>query len=303
MQNILLFLTIAYYLACAIYFVVTLLKKNERKHFLCFLFCILLPFSGAFILLVSVFRIKNRDKDLNYYGELLEDENPLFISDTARDLNAASVTDILLFNDISSKREVLMDLFRRDSAQYVKELRLALNDDDTEISHYASTALTEIKRKYDNAIISMSRLANDNEDNAEYQIQYAEALFYYIESDILDRSNKTKYQETFCRLTESFYEQRLDEHSGMKMELYKAFLLYLRQLGKADKAVEIAENMLTIFENDIIFFAVLELYYDLEDREHFFNTVERLKLSRIRLPKEKLASLRFFLGTMAKEEG
>ena len=293
-NRVVLYLMIIYYIICVIYMIISLFRPLRRRHFLTFIFMCALPLVGIIITFFSKLRLKNTKRDIDFYNKYEAVDDGIIVP-SGHDLNATSVKDVLLFNDVMTRRETVLDIFRGDAAQYVKEFKMALNDPDTEVSHYASSALTEIKRKYDNTVILLRKSVEDDPTNLQLKIQYASVLTAYIECKIMDRSNEVRYQNVYCGLVDEFWEQGREERDGVSMNLYKYWILYLQQIGQHDKAYFMSQQLLDRFNNEEIYFSVLEFYYNYDYKKEFFDTVERLRRSTIRLSKENLTTLRFFL--------
>lgn len=299
-NQLVLYLMVLYYILCLIYMIVSLFRSTRRRNFLTFIFICALPFAGIPMMAFSKIRMKRKERDLDFYSQFHPKGEGIIVPDE-RDLKSASVKDVLLFNDVRTRREQVLDIFRGDAAQYVKELKMALNDPDTEVSHYASSALTEIKRKYDNAVILLRREVEDDPYNLPLKIQYAEVLTAYIECRIMDRSNELRYQTTYCGLIDEFWEGERDENDGVEMLLYKRWILYLMAIGQHEKAYAMSRELLDRFNNEEVYFAVLEFYYNFDYKKEFFDTIDRLRRSTIRLSKENLTTLRFFLSPRGAE--
>ena len=66
----------------------------------------------------------------------------LMEEDPARDL-MVPLQEALLMNDASTRRELMMDILYDDVGEYVEVLKNARMNDDTEVVHYATTAMVE----------------------------------------------------------------------------------------------------------------------------------------------------------------
>jgi tetratricopeptide (TPR) repeat protein len=249
---------------------------------------------GGFVWLLQR-SFQNKEAALELYKEFVKDDTRnLFKAERQRDVYTASITDILLFEDVATRRDAVMRIFNSDSLQYVKELKKALADPDTEVSHYASSALTEIKRKFDNSVIELSKLVQEDDSLVENKVLYARTLHDYIESGILDPANRRKYQKQFCDLILHLFTVKISVTDGMDMNFYKDTALYLQDLGKSKEAMSFINDCLTVFDHEVIYFAALELYYILGERDLFQQIIRRIRTSRVQLSPEKLASFRYF---------
>ncbi|MPM59882.1 hypothetical protein SDC9_106728 [bioreactor metagenome] len=295
-RDIFLWILILYYGGLFVFGIFILFTKRKTFLWMNWIIALLLPIAGLGILWLMRKQFRVEMKSAEFLTEFVPEQNKsLFYGDRKQDLLVTSLTDILLFEDVATRRDAVMKIFSGDSMQYVKELKKALADPDTEVSHYASSALTEIKRKFDNSVIEMGKLVTE-EPSQQNQLLFAKTLYDYIESGILDPANRKKYQRQFCHLILKLFELRLVPSDGMNMNYYKATALYLYDLGQKNEAMSFIADCLTSFDDEVIYFAALELYYLLGERTLFQQTIQRIRLSRTSLSPEKLASFRYFIG-------
>ena len=64
-------------------------------------------------------------------------------ADEARERNFVSLEEAMAVSDKASTRELMLDLVRRDIRESLHTIAMALNSEDTEISHYAASVLQE----------------------------------------------------------------------------------------------------------------------------------------------------------------
>ncbi|GEM_PF-3980673 len=295
-ETIFQWILLLYYLVLLVLFLVILMMKKQRFSLMNWLIAFFLPLIGGIFVWLMQRKVRENPAAVEQYKEFSKEESkPLFLADRQRDLHTASLTDILLFEDVTTRRDAVMRIFSSDSLQYVKELKRALADPDTEVSHYASSALTEIKRKFDNSVIELSKLVQEDESILQNKLMYAKTLHDYIESGILDPANRRKYQRQFCDLIVRLFEAKVSVADGMDMTFYKDTALYLQDLGRIQESKSFMADCLTTFDHEIIYFAALELYYILGERELFQQIIQRIRTSRVQLSPDRLASFRYFI--------
>ena len=66
----------------------------------------------------------------------------------ARDL-IVPLQEALLINDASTRRQLIMDILYHDTGEYVDVLNRARMNDDVEVVHYATTAMVELQKDYE----------------------------------------------------------------------------------------------------------------------------------------------------------
>ena len=169
-----------YYVVLIVMLLVIMITKKQRFFLMNWFIAFFLPLIGGFFVWLMQRKTQENQAAVEQYKEFSKEEGPpLFQADRQRDLHTASLTDILLFEDVATRRDAVMRIFSSDSLQYVKELKKALSDPDTEVSHYASSALTEIKRKFDNSVIELSKLVQEDESVLQNKLSYAKTYVVY----------------------------------------------------------------------------------------------------------------------------
>jgi len=251
-----------------------------------------IPFFGLAVLFISDLAKGKRDIDL--FKEDRQKSVSVKPINRKKDMNIVPIEEVLLINDNKTKREILFDIFKGNAENYKKELKLALNDPDTETSHYASVALTEIKRKYDNTLIRLKKLIESNPDDLAIKSEYASFLNKYINSGTLDEINKRKFIKVYTEIISEFLDRG---DRSIKPELYNMLIEYILQRGNYAKAEEMGFKFLNLFpENEMPYFKLMEVYYRQGEADKLKSIIEKLKNSSVILSKKGLLSLRYFLG-------
>ena len=142
-------------LFCLLIFLGMLFGKIRLPKYM-LIIAILLPFWGALLVLIlhfewgfssaSAARI-DTDKlelDSRFYKSVSVDEK--------RSDRTVPIEDALLINSAKEKRTLIMDILNENPRDYVEFLQKAGNNDDTEVVHYAVTAMVEISKENDYAL-------------------------------------------------------------------------------------------------------------------------------------------------------
>ena len=106
-----------------------------------------------------------------------------------------------------TRRRVMIDLLKQDSLDYLEVLQMAVGNEDTETSHYAVSAIMEMKRKI---VINLQELAvkfEENKRDAHVLHSYAEILKSYMRSGFLDERTRIKYSYTYTNVLKLLIEQ------------------------------------------------------------------------------------------------
>ncbi|MDD5603277.1 MAG: bacterial transcriptional activator domain-containing protein [Eubacteriales bacterium] len=266
-----------------------------QERICCLVLILVLPVAGVIITAVSAV---NRKPE--YHEELKEYlPKPKSLSAAAKsagavDRNAVSFYDILLTGDSHTKRSILLDILKGSAHRYIKQLKAALDDLDTETSHYASVALVEIKRKYDNTLIALNeRLASDPDDVTAAE-EYAGIIKSYVSSKILDPGNENRLKKNYIRTIKRFLDKG---DKSLPVGYYTLLCDYLIDAGEVKPAGEYALKAISLFpENEEPYFELMKVYYRLGDTVRFAEAFDYLKRSSVMISKEGLSRIRFFSG-------
>ena len=125
---------------------------------------------------VGIEKLKVNDE---VYRSILMDEDP--IEDRVVPLEEA-----LLINDPTTRRDLMMEVMYSNPDDYVGQLKEARTNDDTEVVHYAVTALSELQKEYQLQFQELDwKMKNDPEDE-ELLERYLKLLSRYLGSGIAE---------------------------------------------------------------------------------------------------------------------
>ncbi|MBP3803454.1 MAG: hypothetical protein J6I76_06055 [Oribacterium sp.] len=94
--------------------------------------------------------------------------------------------EALVINDTATRRELLIDVLYSDPEGYVPQLFNAKQNGDTEVVHYAATALTEIMKKFDLEFQDIMKRKSAAPLDEELDVEYRKLLERYISSGLLE---------------------------------------------------------------------------------------------------------------------
>lgn len=188
---------IIHILVCAL-----LLFMRVAGYFECEYVSIFIAFLVPVWGLIMLFYKYMSDKDKDREGEPIEIEQPGTVYDedsAAYSVNKSIVMDqdemkekvvpleeALVVNDTETKRELIVDVLYSDPTQYISQLHKAKENPDTEVVHYAATALAEIQKDYDLRFQEISQKRRLNPEDEELDNEYQKALESYISSGLLE---------------------------------------------------------------------------------------------------------------------
>ncbi|AIQ13154.1 hypothetical protein [Paenibacillus durus] len=290
------FLYITYIAACACYFFLRFRRSMPEA-------AVRLAFAAAFPLigfLLPLFWRQRRQSDesqriqtLESYLRQDEQADPLKVSHLSEDekeLNIVPLEEALLVNDLTSRRRTMIDLLKQDATEYLEVLRMAVGNEDTETSHYAVSAVVEIKRKLNHSLQEFSVRYETSRDDAHFLASYAEVLQNYIRSGFLDRSTVMQLKYSLTEVLQHWTEADPDA-----FEAYEQKMRIELELGNYLSAEQASAIMMERFPHrEESYLAQMNLYFTLRSPQRFNQALQALKQSPVRLSNDALKLVRFW---------
>ena len=167
----------------------------------------------------------------------------LMEEDPAKNL-MVPLQEALLMNDENTRRELIMDILYHDTGEYVEVLQKAKFNDDVEVVHYATTAMVELQKDYEEKTARRRRAWEENKDSAERLFSYAEVLEDYVDSGLLEGNIKRSRQEELCGLQQQILEL-VKGTQEEKAELYRKLFDNFTELGRLHEARDCADYVMS----------------------------------------------------------
>lgn len=214
-----------------------------------------------------------------------------------KEMNVVPLEEALLVNDLSTRRRVMIDVLKQDSLDYLEVLRMAVSNEDTETSHYAVSAIMELRRKI---TLNMQELAvkfEENKGDAHFLHAYCEILKSYMRIGFLDERTRIKYSYTCTNVLKLLIEQapdlaeayidkiRIDLDLEEYAEAEQTALLYLKQYPLHEEA----------------YLSLIKVYFTMRSIGQLKSTLIQLRKSPIRLSNHGLSVVRFWSEETADE--
>jgi len=218
-------------------------------------------------------------------------ETRFYSKETAeRERNVVPLEEALLINDTSTRRRVMIDLLKQDSIKYIEVIKLAVSNEDSETSHYAVSAIMEVKRKLMLAMQEMSVQYEENKSDVHFLRTYAEVLAAYMKSGFLDDRTLLKHRYTYRAVldhliheepqTTSTYSEKVavELTMGLYAEAEETAKLFVERHPKQEEA----------------YLKLLEVYYTRRSIGQLWHTIDLMKSSPIRFSSHALGIVRYW---------
>lgn len=182
------------------------IKFNVLKvHSYMFFVALFLPFWGLLAVLFLHFQILFEADDAIDVGvEKMKLESELYKSVTIDESKVAATTvpieEALIINSARERRAIIMDVLNDNPKEYIEFLQKAGNNDDTEVVHYAVTAMVEISKENDYKLQEFERQYSQNPDDIGVLSDYTDFLWYCLSQNLMQGQVEVLNRELFATL-------------------------------------------------------------------------------------------------------
>ena len=127
----------------------------------------------------------------------------IVVEPAAQASEAVPLREALLVNDPATRRRLIMDVLYDDASAQPHALRAARSNDDAEVVHYATTALVELQKTYDDRMQRARAACQVDSHDVEAARNLASVLGAYIESGLLEGMMLTSTRAEYARVLEA----------------------------------------------------------------------------------------------------
>ncbi|HBL85282.1 MAG: hypothetical protein A2Y17_03545 [Clostridiales bacterium GWF2_38_85] len=227
-----------------------------------FVLILFLPICGIFITLkADKYLRKNlsgsREIQLEKLNMLDNDYKAISMTDDSSEQSVVPLEEAILINDQETRRKIMIDVLKQDPKQYVNLLQRARENDDIEVTHYASTAIMEIQREYEIQIRLAEKNYKINSNDVNTIETYIFAIRDYIHSGLMQDSLLYMQRQRY----DSILTKRL-EYPNTGVNLYIEAINNLIEMGifqKANKLLD--EAILKWSKNEDILLTRIKYYH------------------------------------------
>lgn len=182
------------------------IKFNILKvHKYMFFVALFMPFWGVLTVLILHFQIFfDADDQIDVGVEKLKLESELYksvtIDETKVAANTVPIEEALVINSAEERRTIIMDVLNDNPKEYIEFLQKAGNNDDTEVVHYAVTAMVEISKENDYKLQDYERQLSLNPDDVTILEKYTDFLWSCLSQNLMQGQVEVLNRELFSTL-------------------------------------------------------------------------------------------------------
>lgn len=281
-----------------VYIVMMTFKKQMKRAIIVGGVMVLCPIFGPIIFTVSqlLFHILKRTsvawlnpEELSFNKKKIKIQ---LGDDLQRGLNKVPVEEALLESSNENMRRVLLDVLKTDIEGAVPILVDAVNSEDSEVSHYASSALSDVLAKFKRSQKKYDELYCSNESNQELLKDYTNLVFKYLSFDILSEMEQNRYLDLYEKLMTKRFQTFRDD---LAPEEYEDGILLLLTSNRPNQAKKWLASLIVTHPTHLSTWrAKIKYYYHQKEHILFEKTLRDLKNSSVFLDGETLEIVRYF---------
>lgn len=267
-----------------------ILKVNPYLFFV----ALCVPGWGVLLVLLLHFQIGIRRDGRKEIGVAkLEVESELYQSVVFDDKKIADQTipmeEALLVNSSKVRRSLILDVLNDNPKEYVEFLQKAGNNDDTEVVHYAVTAMVEISKENDDTLHALEREYRAHPGDIQILREYTAFLWHCLSNHMMQGQVEQINRELFSSLMKEKrqYEtsKEEEEHVILNALERKNYTEALESLERMEKTYPDAEETYLLW---------IQYYASLQRGEDVKRMLKQMKEREIYLSAKGKEALAFW---------
>ncbi|WP_134686530.1 hypothetical protein [Brevibacillus migulae] len=286
---------VLYYLVVAVYSGILYRERGWAGSSLA-LTAVLIPFAGIILATTAdKAAAKTLSKPMNprRFEEILDiSEQAEMINrvELQKELSVIPIEEALAIGDLTTRRRVILDALKEESLDLVSFLAKASRNEDSETSHYAVSAILEMKRGMLAELQRFSVVMERKGHDADFLSSYAAALKKYLGTGLMDSETERTY-----RYLQSEVLERLSKDTDPGEDVYAEWISCELNLGRYDRAEQASMLFLEKHpRSEMAYYMALKLYFTLRAGNRFQEVLELLKKSRVQVSHPTLQLIRYW---------
>ena len=218
-------------------------------------------------------------------------EREQMMPDVEKELDVIPVVDAMAVSNNQEKRSLLLEQLKKDLKTNYKSVLPVGRDRDSESAHYVAAAKMEVCRRKHVQLIRLQSDMQKKPEDTELVHKYLKELREYIESGLLSRKEAGLYKIQYCDTLFPLAEKEEYPITGEESGFYLACLV---DLGRYQEAEDYWEEGSWEQKKEEAYLKMLEMYYERREKQKFYQCLDCLKASDVRLSPEGLKLLRYW---------
>lgn len=275
--NVVFLILVLLHLLCCVLIFLGIQFRILKVRKLMVLVALFLPLWGELLVLILHFQILCKQTNRSNVGvEKFQVESELYKGivqdDSHSSTSTVSMEEALIVNTPKERRALIMDILNDNPKAYVEFLKMAGNNNDTEVVHYAVTAMVQIAKENDQTLWELEQKYVQDREDLPTLTMYCDFLWHCLEQGLMQGQVEQMNRNLFGTLIRN------------KIRLAPALLTdYLRciqndmALKNYTAASAMLENARKIWpNNEDLLILQIQYFSDLERTEDLQNLLRTL---------------------------
>lgn len=279
------------------YMLILCFHKQPRKGLMLGFLMLLTPVFGPCLLACSCLfsfllsKIKTVQLDAEDLSFRKDKAEILLEDDLSRGLNKVPIEEALLEADNESMRRVLLDILKSDFETSIPILLKAISNEDTEVSHYASAAISDVLSKFKRKQKLFEQRYAEEPENEVLLRRYMDYMYRYLGYGIFSDTEFHSHMDRYEQLMQDLLEHFPEQPDAVRISEWVIFLVK----QKREKAAARWLEQLHMRHSDTLELYRARLAYSYcYDRDDFLQCIREIKASTVDLDDELVEVVRFF---------
>lgn len=296
-NQIIIGLLIASTVISIVYIIINCTKKQYAKGFIKGGFMLITPVFGPMLMLLSSVSSEILNKFRVDYLDTTElsfskNKNKIILGDDIqRGINKVPIEEALLEADSENVRRVLLDILKNDFESSIPILIKAIDSEDSEVSHYASAAISDVLSKFKRNQKMMEKQIHEERDNLSLLNEYMEYVYRYLNYDIFPESEFYNYFKIYEELM--LLKKERFPNNMLPTEISNWITMLVKQ-EREETAKEWLDYIQQHYSEELESYKARLQYSYRYNRSDFVQCIKDIKKSTIDLDEETVEFVRFF---------
>ncbi len=231
---------------------------------------------------VGIEKLKINDE---IYRSILMDEDPI-------ENRVVPLEEALLINDSTTRRELIMEVMYSRPDDYVEQLKEARMNNDTEVVHYAVTALAELQKEYDLQFQELDWKMENDPDDEELVDKYIALLNRYLESGIAESNDLDIKLRAYSDMLERKLKKTPD-----KLSLWKEKVDTDIRIREYETAFEEIQHVIENWDkNETGYLLMIRYYSATQSRNGIDRVIEQIRRKKVHLTPQGRREIGFWMN-------
>lgn len=271
-------------------------KENRRTYLIRFIIMVLCPVVGpmyfliSYLVYITIFRQSVDLEDVVFSKERVKTR---LKADEERERDMVPLEEALAVSDKKSVRMLMLNVIRGNVKESLETIMMALDSEDSETSHYAASVLRDELNEFRTDVQKLySEIKDEEDDETECEEMLIDYMDMVLGQKIFDHMEQNRFVEMMDQAGDSLYEKNT---LRLTPERYEGICLKLLGLGRFEEVEKWCERLEKQYPDELAAYTCrLKLYFIRNDRDQFFEVLEKLKHSKVVIDQETLELIRIF---------